>query len=477
MESIPYNIVGGHNFYDRMEVRDILSYLRTINNGRDDISTQRIINIPKRGIGKTTIDRVAAIANEKEIGFYEVLKNIAQYPELARARNKVEPFTELIDSLRDYAEDHSVEELIKKIVSETEYEDYLEDYEEETAEDRIANVDELISKAVAYEEQAEESGDTDGPSLSGFLEEVSLVAEIDEVGENDDRVLLMTLHSAKGLEFPCVYLAGMEDGIFPSFQSISQDSTEALEEERRLAYVGITRARDDLTITSARGRMIRGEMQFNPVSRFVLEIPEKLMDEPAGGYATRAGNFSENDFSDSFGNQTRDFMDTEMPWNTASYEHGSAYGDTSWRQTGDRYGTAGSSGGFGGRSGSGSVNGRGSAGTSGSFGGRTGASGLPEKKAARSADGRPRATYVRPHTSSDKKPFLSGKAGLDSLSKGIPAGTKPDYEVGDRVEHIKYGTGVVEQLEKGPRDYKVKVTFDQAGTKVMYAAFAKLKKL
>ena len=209
MEGIPYNIVGGHNFYDRMEVRDILGYLRTIDNGRDDISTQRIINIPKRGIGKTTIDRAAAAANEQDISFYQVLENIGEYPELARAKNKIEPFTELIDSLREYARDHSVEELIKKIVDETEYEDYLEDYEEETASDRIANVDELISKAASYEEQARESADSDGPSLSGFLEDVSLVADIDQVGENDDRVLLMTLHSAKGLEFPCVYLAGM----------------------------------------------------------------------------------------------------------------------------------------------------------------------------------------------------------------------------------------------------------------------------
>lgn len=243
MEGIPYNIVGGHNFYDRMEVRDILGYLRTIDNGRDDISTQRIINIPKRGIGKTTIDRAAAAANEQGISFYQVLENIGEYPELARAKNKIEPFTELIDSLREYARDHSVEELIKKIVDETEYEDYLEDYEEETASDRIANVDELISKAASYEEQARESADSDGPSLSGFLEDVSLVADIDQVGENDDRVLLMTLHSAKGLEFPCVYLAGMEDGIFPSFQSIQSDDPDALEEERRLAYVGITRAR------------------------------------------------------------------------------------------------------------------------------------------------------------------------------------------------------------------------------------------
>ena len=432
MEGIPYNIVGGHNFYDRMEVRDILGYLRTIDNGRDDISTQRIINIPKRGIGKTTIDRAAAAANEQGISFYQVLENIGEYPELARAKNKIEPFTELIDSLREYARDHSVEELIKKIVDETEYEDYLEDYEEETASDRIANVDELISKAASYEEQARESADSDGPSLSGFLEDVSLVADIDQVGENDDRVLLMTLHSAKGLEFPCVYLAGMEDGIFPGFQSIQSDDPDALEEERRLAYVGITRARDELTITSARGRMLRGEMQYNPVSRFVLEIPEKLMDESArfgGGSSFR----KEDDSAD------------EMPWNT-----GSTWGAGSVQSRAMRSGTPQQAPRIGGVSGTGS---------------------------GRSADGRPRATYVRPHTTPDKKPFLAGKTGLDSLSKGMPAGGKPDYEVGDRVEHIKYGPGTVEMLEKGPRDYKVKVNFDSAGPKIMYAAFAKLQKI
>lgn len=432
MEGIPYNIVGGHNFYDRMEVRDILGYLRTIDNGRDDISTQRIINIPKRGIGKTTIDRAAAAANEQGISFYQVLENIGEYPELARAKNKIEPFTELIDSLREYARDHSVEELIKKIVDETEYEDYLEDYEEETASDRIANVDELISKAASYEEQARESADSDGPSLSGFLEDVSLVADIDQVGENDDRVLLMTLHSAKGLEFPCVYLAGMEDGIFPSFQSIQSDDPDALEEERRLAYVGITRAREELTITSARGRMLRGEMQYNPVSRFVLEIPEKLMDESArfgGGSSLR----EEDDSAD------------EMPWNT-----GSTWGAGSVKSGAMRSETLQQAPRIGGVSGTGS---------------------------GRSADGRLRATYVRPHTTPDKKPFLAGKTGLDSLSKGMPAGEKPDYEVGDRVEHIKYGPGTVEMLEKGPRDYKVKVHFDSAGPKIMYAAFAKLQKI
>ena len=478
MESIPYNIVGGHNFYDRMEVRDILGYLRTIDNGRDDISAQRIINIPKRGIGKTTIERAAAAANEAGVGFYQVLERIGDYPELARAKHKIEPFTELIHSLRAYAQDHSVEELIKRVVEDTQYEDYLEDYEEETSEDRIANVYELISKAASYEEQARENADSDGPSLSGFLEEVSLVAEIDEVGENDDRVLLMTLHSAKGLEFPCVYLAGMEDGIFPSFQAISSADTGAVEEERRLAYVGITRARDDLTITSARGRMLRGEMQYNPVSRFVLEIPGKLMDESAGTGSPRFFPGSEDD------------GDADMPWNAGnSYgSGGTPYGGAAFRRESTQNGRggmgawrasgSGTNPGFGKtwdpaaiRKSGGVGNGKDS-----SFGGEESAA-SGSRQSAGSSDGRPRATYVRPHTSSDKKPFLTGKTGLDSLSKGLPAGSRPDYEVGDRVAHVKYGQGTVEQLEKGPRDYKVKVAFDTAGTKIMYAAFAKLRKV
>lgn len=460
MESIPYNIVGGHNFYDRMEIRDILGYLRTIDNGRDDISTQRIINIPKRGIGKTTIDRVASIAHEQEISFFSVLEHMAEYPELARARLKVLPFVELVTELRSYAQDHSVEELIKQIVRETEYEDYLEDYDEETAEDRVANVDELISKAAAYEKEAMESGDGDGPSLSGFLEEVSLVAEIDQVGENDDRVLLMTLHSAKGLEFPHVYLTGLEENMFPSYQSVSCGDPAALEEERRLAYVGITRAQDDLTITSARGRMIRGEMQFNSVSRFVMEIPEELMDESPRRKSAgrRSWNDDEEDYS--FGSGQKSFYAGSREssgnpgfgkaWDPLAVRAGQAAGGQ--KKVSNGYGSA-------------------AAYTS------VGSSQIGTKTPVRSADGRLRATYVKPHTAADKKPFLSGKTGLDSLSKGVPAGTKPDYEVGDRVEHVKYGQGVVESMEQGPRDYKVKVNFDSGEMRTMYAAFARLVKI
>ncbi len=419
MESIPYNIVGGHNFYDRMEVRDILSYLRVISNARDDISLQRIINVPKRGIGKTTVDKILTLAQNREIGALSVVENIGEYAELARAKGKLQVFAAQLSEFRSYATDHSVEDLIRKIVDDTEYEDYLEDYDEETAEDRIDNVGELISKAADYERNAMESGDGDGPSLSGFLEEVSLVAEIDQVGESDDRVLLMTLHSAKGLEFSRVYLVGMEEDIFPSFQSKQlgdMGDAGAMEEERRLAYVGITRAKDDLTITSARERLIRGEFQYHAVSRFVMEIPEDLMDESA----------------DRFGKS-------------------SAWG---------REAASGSGSGAGA-----GVTVRSAAGTSAATYG------------FRSADGRPRAVYKKPQTASDKRPFLASKAGLDGLTKGMPTGQKPDYVVGDRVEHLKYGQGVVKSIEQGPRDYKVMVAFDGGETRTMYAAFAKLVKV
>ena len=402
LQSIPYNIVGGHNFYDRMEVRDILSYLRTVNNGQDDISAQRIINVPKRGIGAATISRISEIAHEQEIGFCEVLERSSAFPELARSQKKLAPFARLIAKLREYAQEHSVDDLIRKIVEDTDYEAYLRDYDELSAEDRIENVNELISKAAAWEEDVLQTEDADA-SLSGFLEEVSLVADIDQVGENDDRVLLMTLHSAKGLEFPIVYMAGMEDGLFPSAMSSGSADPAALEEERRLAYVGITRAKEELTLTAVRGRMVRGEMVYQPVSRFVREIPSDLLDEESFGYDSA----------------------------------GASRGDSGH----------GAQGAYAGRSGT-AVSGR-----------------------------RPRATYVKPHTKPEAQPFLSAKSGLDSLQKGAPGGGKPDYGPGDRVLHVKYGEGTVESVDPGPKDYRVKVHFDTAGTKIMYAAFARLQKL
>ena len=279
--NIPYKIVGGVNFYSRKEVKDLLSYLKTIDNTRDDLAVRRIINVPKRGIGAASISKVQMYAQDRGMSFYSALSMAADVPGMGKAEAKIRPFVEFIESMKAKAAIVSVSELLEEIIKETGYVSELEAEGTDEAQARIENIDELISKAVAYEES------TDEPSLNGFLEEVSLVADIDNLDENSDYVVLMTLHSAKGLEFPNVYLAGMEDGLFPSYMSItSDDANSEIEEERRLAYVGITRAKEHLTITSARMRMIRGQTQYGKVSRFVKEIPNELLKgeiyEPKG---------------------------------------------------------------------------------------------------------------------------------------------------------------------------------------------------
>ncbi len=271
MGNVPYKIIGGINFYARKEIKDLLAYLKTVDNAVDDLAVRRIINVPKRGIGATTLTRVQEYASEKEISFYDALRQAENVPALGRSVPKLKSFVTFIQSLRTMAEEISVRELLETIIDETGYVKELEAEGTEEAEARIENIDELISKVVAYEESEEH------PTLSGFLEEVALVADIDSLDENSDHVVLMTLHSAKGLEFPNVYLAGMEDGIFPSYMTVTSDDPTELEEERRLCYVGITRAMDHLTLTCARQRMIRGEVQYNRMSRFLQEIPEELL--------------------------------------------------------------------------------------------------------------------------------------------------------------------------------------------------------
>lgn len=270
--SIPYKIVGGVNFYSRREIKDLLAYLKTIDNAMDDLAVRRIINVPKRGIGATTLSRVQDYADENSLTFYNALKMAEEIGTIGRASAKIRPFVMLIQSMRSKLPYISVSELLQEIIEETGYVRELEAENTEEAQQRIENIDELISKAVTYEESEEE------PTLSGFLEEVALVADIDSVDETQDYVVLMTLHSAKGLEFPQVYLAGMEDGLFPGFGAIrAENPTAEIEEERRLAYVGITRAKERLSISCARMRMIRGETQYNKVSRFVKEIPRELL--------------------------------------------------------------------------------------------------------------------------------------------------------------------------------------------------------
>ena len=232
VEGIPYDVVGGTNFYARREIKDMLAYLKTVDNGRDDVAVKRIINVPKRGIGATTIARVQEYADMRGISFYDALRESDQIMTIGRSAVKLKPFVTMIQTFRSKLEYYGLEELMKDIIETTGYAEELKNSDEEDAEDRISNIDELLSKIVAYEESHEEA------DLSEFLEEVALVADIDRIEGDGNRVLLMTLHSAKGLEFPHVYLAGMEDGVFPSYMSISSDNIEDVEEERRLAYVG-----------------------------------------------------------------------------------------------------------------------------------------------------------------------------------------------------------------------------------------------
>ena len=274
--NIPYKIVGGVNFYARREIKDLLAYLKTIDNGRDDVAVRRIINVPKRGIGLTTINRIQESATERGIGFYEALLAPGLIAGVGRSATKLDSFAALIEYFKTLAEEMNITDLLQEVIEKTGYIESLENEDKEEAKTRKENIDELISKAATYEESCQDKDEK--ATLSGFLEEVALVADIDSLDEDQEYVVLMTLHSAKGLEFPRVYLAGMEDGLFPGYMSINAGDREELEEERRLCYVGITRAEQELTLTSARRRMVHGETQYNPMSRFVKEIPRELLD-------------------------------------------------------------------------------------------------------------------------------------------------------------------------------------------------------
>ena len=379
-KNIPYRIYGGINFYARREIKDILAYLKTIDNARDDLAVKRILNVPKRGIGVASVAKVDDYAYENDITFYVALRQAKEVPGLQRAVSKVEGFVTQIEILKSKSQYIGVGKLIEEIIETVGYSDYIdtESESDEQATERRQNIDELISKAVQYEETVDE------PSLSGFLEEVALVADIDNLDENNDMVSLMTIHSAKGLEFPIVYLAGMEDGLFPSYMSISTGDESDIEEERRLCYVGITRAKETLIMSAARMRTVRGETQMNRTSRFVREIPKELLAESAQMLKKNS------EYSSITG---KDHME------------------------------------------------------------------LPVRKRGQVAFN----SYQREAISNtvfDKK--------TDSA---------PDYVVGDRVRHIKFGEGTVADMINGGRDYEVTVDFDTAGRKKMFAGFAKLVKI
>jgi len=287
-EGVPYRLVGGVSFYQRKEIKDILAYLKIISNSTDDISAKRIINVPKRGIGATTIERIAEYAALYDISFIEAVFDAPQIPNISRGKKNVEAFAKMIHTLRETAKEASLEQLMDEVLELTEYVKALQLENTTEANDRIDNVKELVSKLKDYEESAGEEA-----TLRGFLEDVALVADIDNVNDDDNKVILMTLHSAKGLEFPVVFMAGMEDGLFPSYMSINSESNDDIEEERRLCYVGITRAKEKLYMTMARSRMLHGNTQYNPPTRFLAEIPKELIDsdtpQVSGGISSHMG--------------------------------------------------------------------------------------------------------------------------------------------------------------------------------------------
>ncbi len=276
-EDIPYKIVGGLKFYERKEIKDIIGYLRLINNTKDNLSLKRVINEPKRGIGKTTLDNVQKIAEEKGISMYEIIKNAQDY-ELMRLYSNSRDFVNTIEDLIERKDNMSVTELVKEILNKTGYIRALENESTAEAENRIANLDEFLTVTMEFEEEFAEN------TLDEFLAGITLSSDLDDIEETDDSVTLMTLHSAKGLEFPAVFLVGMEEGIFPGYKSIGEE--KELEEERRLCYVGITRAKQFLYMTCSRQRTMFGSTTCNMISRFLKEIPADCVT----GYERLFGN-------------------------------------------------------------------------------------------------------------------------------------------------------------------------------------------
>lgn len=417
--NLPYRLVGGVNFYQRKEIKDILCYLKTIANGRDDLAVQRIINVPKRGIGAMSVARVNMFAMENDMSFYEALERVQAVPGIGKAALKIGVFTDQIGEFRKMLrEEKTIKDVIEAVLEKTGYREELKEEGEVEAESRLENIEELINKAVSYWESADE------PNLSEFLEEVALVADIDSMDESEDRIILMTLHSAKGLEFPYVYLVGMEDGLFPSMMSL-MEGPEALEEERRLCYVGITRAEKRLTLTAAKSRMVKGEMQYARTSRFINEIPDVCLERP------------DQDDSKSGWRKTAD-----------AYKDLAEEAGLPWAKSADASGKA--EGGHSGR--------------------------FKDRPSGVSLFGQKSDAYKSPYASKTSGTPSStpafGKAFTVEKPKNL------DYSEGDRVHHMRFGDGTVKAITDGGKDFEVTVEFDRetVGTRKMFASFAKLKK-
>lgn len=402
-EAIPYKIIGGLKFYERKEIKDIISYLRLVQNTSDNLSLNRIINEPKRGIGKTSLDNIAQVAEQSNTSMYEVIKNADQYG-LNRVYLNSREFINCMEEIIEKKDELTLSELVKKILKDTGYTRALENENTVEAENRIANLDEFLTVAMEFEEEAADNG------LSDFLEGITLSSDLDNMEETEETVTLMTLHSAKGLEFPVVFLVGMEEGIFPGYKSIGEQ--KELEEERRLCYVGVTRAKENLFLTNSKQRTTFGSTTHNLPSRFLQEIPKDLLD----GYedANISGSSSRNE--DLFG-------DSGYSWSYGNKNNGSV---KTYKVTEPQYAAAASSA-------------TKSTGTGFAF--RTAESFL---------------NNINKKASGETSDFSA-------------------YQAGTRVYHKKFGEGTINYVEPEGTDLKVDINFDKVGHKRLMAKFANLE--
>ena len=413
-EKIPYKIIGGQKFYERKEIKDIISYLRLIFNTSDNLALKRIINEPKRGIGKTSLDNIQEISERTGISMYEIIKNAEQYG-LNRVYINSREFIDVIEELRGKQDKILISELVKETLNKTGYTKALKDENTIEAESRIQNLDEFLTVAMEFEEESADN------TLQEFLENMTLTTDLDNMQEEEDSVILMTLHSAKGLEFETVFLVGMEEGIFPGYKSIGEP--QELEEERRLFYVGITRAKRFLFLTCAKRRTIFGSTSYNPISRFVKEIPEELLEGHEEAFSTKRDNFEDSGYKweYGFGKNTPDSK--VKTYNIDSYKI--------------PVGTVA----------------------------KGGNSILSEGSSLYGAQSSEKDT--------NKFAFRTAESFLKSLNKKDVDVTQ--YEPGQRIYHKKFGEGTITKVEPEGDDMKVEISFDKSGNKRLMAKYAGLE--